>query len=103
MSSCAGKFHLMIANIPKGMPVLNAFLLPNIILEWNAHQASHIQIPFEFANAYLHEDVCMLVFPFAVYKVKHDVMTFVFHKFEYLQDVDVEATDILFILTNFQT
>lgn len=56
------KFHLMIVDLLEGLPISNVSSPTNTIPEWNAHSTTHIEAFFEFTNAYLHEDACMLVF-----------------------------------------
>ena len=44
---------------------------------WKVHLASHIEALLKFANAYLHEDACILVLLHEVKEIRHDVMTYV--------------------------
>ena len=56
------KFHLMVVELPKGLPIPNVSSSSNTILEWNAHSPSHIGSLFEITNINFLEEACMLVF-----------------------------------------
>jgi len=77
MSLRAHAIDLIIARLIRRLAILNVSSSPSSIHAWNAHNSAKIQALFEFAPAYLHEEVFILIFFPEVKHVREDVKTYV--------------------------
>lgn len=74
-------------NLLKGLPVLRISSLADTILVWNRHDVNEVEVVFEYAFSYVHDDVFIFLFILESKEVHSDVRTYdATHDFALVKD-----------------
>ena len=69
-------FDLLIADLHEDLPVPHISSPPLVIPEWNKHNTTKIEVIFEFAFSFLHDDAFILLFIPECKDIRQDVRTY---------------------------